>query len=263
MDIETYISSGALEAYVLGIATSDEAALVECLAKTNVRVREALAQVAADTETLATLNAQPAPDLKAIIWSQLAKEKIAEKAPERQTIALPAAASTPRVLGWKMLAAAAVLLLGVSSYGYFKSREHNRQMDTLLAQAGTKMTAQEKELAEYRAKTAVLMQQGMDVIVLEGVPNHSDTKAMVFWNKKDKKVYLDAMNLPQAPAGKQYQLWAMVGGKPVSAGMYSGDVQQSLSTISTAQAFAITLEKTGGVPSPTMENLMVMGAVKG
>ena len=61
----------------------------------------------------------------------------------------------------------------------------------------------------------------------------------------------------------QYQLWALVDGKPVSAGMYSAekDTKEILANIPKAQAFAITLEKQGGSTSPTMENMFVMGNI--
>ncbi len=61
----------------------------------------------------------------------------------------------------------------------------------------------------------------------------------------------------------QYQLWAIEDGKPVSAGMYSEDKdsQVALASIPKAQAFAITLEKEGGSPVPTMENMFVMGGI--
>ncbi|MBN9338222.1 MAG: anti-sigma factor, partial [Chryseobacterium sp.] len=67
----------------------------------------------------------------------------------------------------------------------------------------------------------------------------------------------------KAPEGMEYQLWAISDGKPVSAGMYSEDKDSKivLSNIPNAQAFAITLEKRGGSPVPTMENMFVIGNI--
>jgi anti-sigma-K factor RskA len=61
----------------------------------------------------------------------------------------------------------------------------------------------------------------------------------------------------------QYQLWAIADGKPVDAGMYTEekDSKIALANITNAQAFAITLEKKGGSPVPTMENMYVMGEI--
>src|SRR5207237_341133 len=86
--------------------------------------------------------------------------------------------------------------------------------------------------------------------------------ATVFWDTKSKDVYLLNNNLPAAPQGKQYQLWALVDGKPVDAGMM--DVCAGvchMKNIPKAEAFAITLEKQGGSPSPDLGQLYVLGKI--
>ncbi len=65
---------------------------------------------------------------------------------------------------------------------------------------------------------------------------------------------------------KQYQLWAIVNGKPVDAGTFDmgeGVSFVKLKTIPKAEAFAITLEKRGGSETPTMNAMFVMGNVAG
>ncbi len=90
--------------------------------------------------------------------------------------------------------------------------------------------------------------------------------ATVYWDSRSKDVYLLVNNLPKPASQKQYQLWAIVDGKPVDAGMVdlSGSQDNMLlkmRNIPEAQAFAITLEKEGGSPSPTMEAMYVLGKV--
>ncbi|MEJ7673904.1 MAG: anti-sigma factor [Chitinophagaceae bacterium] len=58
-------------------------------------------------------------------------------------------------------------------------------------------------------------------VVLNGTPNSPDALAKIFWMKNTGEVYVDPTNLPQTPAGMQYQLWAIVDGKPLDAGMIS------------------------------------------
>ena len=70
--------------------------------------------------------------------------------------------------------------------------------------------------------------------------------------------------LPKPRADKQYQLWAIVDGKPVDAGVFDvdgGAAFVKLKNIPNAQAFAITLENKGGSASPHMDALYVMGKV--
>jgi len=97
-------------------------------------------------------------------------------------------------------------------------------------------------------------------IELKGVEKHPDLLADVYWHTS-KKVFLEIKNLPSAPAGHQYQLWAIVEGKPVDMGMYTGKEVQEMKSVDKAEAFAITLEKEGGNTTPTMEELYVMGSI--
>ena len=67
------------------------------------------------------------------------------------------------------------------------------------------------------------------------------------------------------PKGKQYQLWALVDGKPVDAGLLDMEVAsttfQKVKNVMQAQTFAITIENVGGSESPTLSTLHVLGNV--
>ena len=97
---------------------------------------------------------------------------------------------------------------------------------------------------------------------MPGVPGKETSLTTVFWNKNTKDVYLLANKLPQAAEGKQYQLWALVDGKPVDAGLLEDcNGVCKLKNIPKAQAFAITLEDKGGSASPHLDQLYVIGNV--
>jgi anti-sigma-K factor RskA len=71
--------------------------------------------------------------------------------------------------------------------------------------------------------------------------------------------------LPLASADQQYQLWAIKDGQPIDAGVLPQQFAYSdliaMKNIDNAQAFAITLEKKGGVASPTLTEMYVLGEV--
>ncbi|MDQ2753640.1 MAG: anti-sigma factor [Bacteroidota bacterium] len=97
-------------------------------------------------------------------------------------------------------------------------------------------------------------------INLTHVPGKPEALVQLFWNKNTHRVYAADISLPNAPAGKQYQLWAIVDGKPVNAGMMNTKkTPQQMFDFAKADAFAITLEKVGGSPAPTMTELYVLG----
>ncbi|MEO6445041.1 MAG: anti-sigma factor, partial [Gemmatimonadaceae bacterium] len=83
----------------------------------------------------------------------------------------------------------------------------------------------------------------------------------VFWNHTKNVFVVTAFNVPQAPKGKVYQLWAMRNGKePLSMGTFNPDPSgRALAVIpvgSIADAgriddCAMTLEPEGGSPQPT------------
>ena len=69
--------------------------------------------------------------------------------------------------------------------------------------------------------------------------------------------------MPVNDSARQYQLWALVGGKPVDLGVFDADAatkdMKEMESIAAAAAFAVTLEKRGGSPAPTMDEMMVIG----
>ena len=82
----------------------------------------------------------------------------------------------------------------------------------------------------------------------------------MMWHAKAGGVFV-AAGLPEAPAGKAYQLWAIAGNNaPVSAGVFSVDASgtgslsvRPLPGVTTVDAFAVTLEPAGGLPAPSGE----------
>ncbi|MGB3617133.1 MAG: anti-sigma factor, partial [Catalinimonas sp.] len=79
------------------------------------------------------------------------------------------------------------------------------------------------------------------------------------------RAYLQVVDLPVPPAGKQYQLWGIAGGQPVSMGVFNlptgGAELQAVAAVPNAQAYAVTLEPTGGSPTPTLDQMYVMGEI--
>ena len=65
-----------------------------------------------------------------------------------------------------------------------------------------------------------------------------------------------AEDLPTLPAGRDYQLWAIVAGKPISHGVFGLEANGRAQLLANAppgpaDAFAVTIEPAGGVPAPT------------
>jgi len=88
--------------------------------------------------------------------------------------------------------------------------------------------------------------------------------AYVYWNGSTQEVYLDIQNMKELAQENQYQLWAIIDGKPVDAGVFDGNLTGlvKMKGIGTgAAAFAVTIEPRGGKASPTLETMQVVGNV--
>lgn len=276
MNSKEYISSGILESYILGHASPEEAGILECVMKNNTEVREAFEEAQKTFEMLATAQAVTPPnDLKSKIWDRIQQQEKVELPVEKPIIPIQTNVQQSPVKteiqetksekkgNWKNFAIAASLLFLVSTGAnlYWMSSQSELKEEM----ANMKNENQSKNLAiqNMQQKLDVVANPDMKKIVLAGVEKHPEAKATVLWDANSKDVYLSVNNLPKAPEGMQYQLWAIEDGKPVSAGMYSEDkdMKIALANITKAQAFAITLEKKGGSEAPTMENMYVMGGV--
>lgn len=273
MNTKEYISSGIIESYILGHASPEEAGILECVMKNNAEVKAAFEEAQNTLEHLATAQAvTPPSDLKSKIWNKIQQEQIVEEIKPALSIDIPERKdlkeSTEGIIikkntGWKPYAIAASVLFLISAAGnlFMMNTQSSDKKQMALLAAETKQ--QNQQMKRMNQKLDMFSNPDMQMVMLKGVEKHTDAKAMVFWDKKTKEVYLNAEKLPKAPEGMQYQLWAIEDGKPVSAGMYTEDKDSNiaLANISNAQAFAITLEKEGGSKVPTMENMFVMGAI--
>lgn len=274
MNSKEYISSGILESYILGLASPEEAGILECVMKNNNEVREAFEEAQQTFEMLATAQAVTPPnDLKSKIWAKIQQEQSVEiekpVIPIQNNIQIVDTdiemqeIKNTKSSSWKSFAiAAAVLFListGINLYWMNSQSKINDQLVKVESERKTNQLA----LQNMQQKLDVFANPDMKKVVLVGVDKHPEAKATVLWDSNSKDIYLSANSLPKAPKGMQYQLWAIADGKPVSAGMYSEDKDSriALSNITNAQAFAITLEKQGGSEIPTMENMYVMGGV--
>jgi len=100
---------------------------------------------------------------------------------------------------------------------------------------------------------------------LKGMDASPQSFATVYWDTASHDVFLLANNLPAPPTDKQYQLWALLDGKPVDLGMMEYNIRQKkllvrMKNVGNAQAFAITLEKMDRPdPSKPGGDMYVMG----
>ena len=248
-----------LEIYATGIASREEAKLVQQYVLHYPGVAAELAQIEAGMESYAsTFAVQPDPLVKSKIFARISNEENTAS----KVISIIDNSSQPKakIIGikpyWKFATAASVaLLFGSIALNLLM---YNQRNDTAKNLQRTK-----QELASLKEENKV-MEGDMQVVQnkyskpvsLHGLEAAPDAAAKIFWMENTGEVYIDPSNLPETPTGKQYQLWAIVDGKPVDGGMIltskKGDKYriQKMKTFGKAEAFAVTLETQAGNTTP-------------
>lgn len=168
---------------------------------------------------------------------------------------------------YKLAAAAAIALIialtGTTIHFSSKYNAANKQALTLQAEKD-QLSEQVKtvglETEKIKSQLVATSDPGNQTISLKGLPIAPQAKAIVYWNKESGAVYLNSSFLPAVAANEQFQLWAIVDGKPVDAGVIDkSSTFAQMKTIKNASAFAITLEALGGKPSPSLDKMYVKG----
>ncbi|QMW03874.1 anti-sigma factor [Spirosoma foliorum] len=279
MNVTEYIASGVLESYVMGAVSDQERREVECLSSIYPDIRHELDQLSEALENYALLHSvEPPVSVKDKLLQQLNFEKPVVEA-EKETIIRPMpvnlAAEGPITTGlafrttWVVAASVGLLVL---LFSFFLLSQLRTNQKTLAATRATNETLQSemRQLRENQNQSnqalAMLRQPGLRTIELQGNEKAPQGTMLVLWNSRTHQVAVDVRSLPALPADKQYQLWCMVDGKPVDAGVFEATngnalMQRLNRSVNRADAFAVTVENRGGSPTPTLSTLLAIATV--
>lgn len=274
MEVNDIISSGLLELYAAGLASQEEAAQVQQWVQQYPEVADELAAIEASLAMYAQANAvQPGASVKARVFDRI---NDGEKA---KVVPLAAMADGPLKVvkvsaAWKNVAAAAIILLiGSTVFNvvqYNRSAVVNnelvqtRQQAAALAQEKKQLEEQRNEMNSYVETARNKYSQSVSVTGL----NAADSSAKVFWMKNTGDVFVDPSNLPALAPDKQYELWAIVDGAPVNAGIiittgkgtYRVQQMKGFGTIK-VQAFAVSVEPKSATPAEKPTVVYAVGPI--
>ncbi len=269
MNVNEYIESGILDVYVLGGLSPEEISQVENYA---TRFPEISKEIESIKSTIEEMSSR-----ESIIPSYMTKENIFNKinyapAPSNSLNNSITVKDKSSHLNFTYLAIAASWLLtlfaGYLAYHYrtqwLESESKFLTLQNENKEIATNFNVTKNHLDDVSVKLAAINDSSLKMITLKAIPGKPQVFAQILWSKSKHQVYLSSLSLPEAPEGKQYQLWAIINGKPVDAGLISKADKEQLSRmkdIVNPSAFAVTLEKTGGSEFPTMEEMYVMGII--
>ncbi|OYU80106.1 MAG: anti-sigma factor [Flavobacterium sp. BFFFF1] len=263
MENTSYIESGILELYVFGALNEDEMKEVSEMAAKHQDIRDEILSI---EKAVISLSFSMSPYLSAANFDRIRKQLIDKHA---GVIDIRKRSNAGAYIGW----AAAILLLVGTYYFYNENASAQNQVATMSAE-NNRMKGDMNQL-EQKTKTtesmlAVVRDENNIIVPLGGQTVAPEAKARIYWNKSTQAVYVDASGLPEPPEGKEYQVWALQLSPqlvPTSIGLLADFKANNyklfaVDSAAAPQGFGITLEPAGGSPTPTMEQLYTLGAIK-
>ena len=261
MNVESYIESGILEAYVGGFLSDTENKEVDAMAEKYPRVKEEIDKIQATLQSYSKYHEGPnkPPSLDSIVL------KIAEEEGFIQQTDFK-----PKTwLSYAFAAAIALLLLSTYfAYNFYQDSqlwqtraEELRKSNSYIQQQYTTLKQSPQVIEPHQH---IIEDPASIPIIMTGMTPSPASKVHVFWHSTSKDVYLVIDELPEPPRDHQYQLWAIIDGVSVDAGIFDHHTKmQKLRHIEgQVSAFAVTLEERGGSPVPHLERMYAKGAVK-
>ncbi len=171
---------------------------------------------------------------------------------------------------WRLAAAASITVGLFVSYLAYDYRD--KWLKTVVALNGmvdeNQQIAQNynivnQKLDKIEQDFSVIENSAFTKVVMKGTDNNPNALASVYWNPTSQEAYLSIQTLREISSDNQFQLWAIVDGKPVDMGVFDENFLGLLKmkSVAGAQAFAVTIEPRGGKETPSLETMQVVGTI--
>ena len=256
--------------YVLGALEGAEAAEFEAAYRGNAELREYVAGLSGAASAVAGLAPRmtPPPSLRARVLAQTEESQKIVALPERKpSLWIP----------WAIAAALAlvcgVLLNQLSQLRstLADSQRHDSQLQATVDDLNRLAQSLESTTNDLQKAFIALRESDRlkDVKIAMLNSQRADAPkmaAVTLWDDQRQSGVFVAKKLKALPTDKDYELWALDGGKtPVRAGVFHPDADgqermdfKPAHPVKAATVFAVTEEVKGGVDSPTLSSLALM-----
>jgi len=141
--------------------------------------------------------------------------------------------------------------------------KENRALQSQVTTVAAENSKIKKDLELSLAAVKLISSPGSKMAELNATPMAPGATAKIAFDKTGHAMLM-AQGLPAAPAGKEYQLWFIVGGEKMPGKTFATDsggsgmlIDQVPVAAMKSAVFAITMEPKGGVPAPTGQVYLV------
>ena len=256
--------------YVLGVLTPEETRAFEVALDRDAELQQFVATLRNSRDALAGSlpHVTPPPALKKKILAQIEAQEKVIPMPSRVERSENRAIWFP----WALAACLAIVcVIGLSQQKAL--RQKNDEQAKRLADLGRMADSLRNETQDLKQVVASLQETnrlaGLRIAMLNSMLADSPKAVAVsLWDNQQQRGVFVVQNLKPLPVDRDYQLW-VIDPKyptPVSAGVFQVDAQGNMrlqfkadKLIESANKFAVTLEPKGGLPAPTLKNLVLIG----
>lgn len=260
MNKDELLRSGLLEQYVLGLASSEEVKEVERMAAIYPEVNDKICQLQNCMEHYIEEHLSPLSLEEERLSGDSRNKKINKHK-------YNGAANTHQ---WRWFLGLAIICVIILSVINLQLYHYQQGLRADIAGIGNRLERMNDNYDQLKIRNERLFQQyallkdvGTKQIALNGTRFAPAAKLILYWNDEHKKSYLNIIQLPEPPAGHEYQIWANVKGEHKQMCPIDLDKQDStlhpLPFMSDCKGFVITLEKVGGAVRPNVEKTFAQG----
>jgi hypothetical protein len=242
LSLNEYILSGAIEACIFGVATSEEEATYQ-----NMRLQhpEVVAyannvETAMEQQMLTNAPLQPSAKVKDDVMQSILNKK--------QTPVVPINSNTKKsnILQYAVAACIAITLGSIV-------------FNLMMA---SKLKQQQAVINKYKIEKEgnsldFLKNPEITPVALNGVGYHAICRCSLFWDKNKNEAFIQIHHLVPLGENSTYQLWAVVNGKTVSVGLFTYNPEKKPIIIKNIPAeateFIVTVENKSGATIPNAD----------
>ncbi|XMO87240.1 anti-sigma factor [Algibacter sp. AS12] len=250
--INTFLSSGLLDKYLLGETTPAEAEMVESFIARYPEIENNYNMMQHNLEVVAKANAVEAP--KAIL------DSILDELDDTPVVNLNSPKKHKKWFKLSIAASVAALIFAGSST-YFYDQNQKLQSDTVVVDE--EIEDLRSDIAKNNAMLDKVMRQLLKLnnpetekYIITGNERAKDLKTVAYINPKEKTSMIDVVSLPELPEEQCYQIWAELQGKMVNLGILDKADRKlrNIPYMEDALALSITIEPKGGNAVASTEN---------
>ncbi len=225
MNIQEYIASGIIEAYLMGLATEPERAEFERLCTLHPELVAARRDMEQRLEEQALEQAiLPPPEVKVKVLEAIGNLN-SRKGPSinpPKIVTMENSNSPVRSSGWlRLVAAASVILLIGMAFLYYRTATENNDLSTTNNRLNQKLNSVDSLLDRITKEEKIVKDPNTTVVNMVGTQVAPRSSANIYWDSTSANVYLVVKNMrPGFPSDQPYQLWALIDGKPKRRGCF-------------------------------------------